>query len=193
MKRYIVMLIIVLFGTYTLYANAEEGSVEITMPEEAVISFAYAKVADVENGSYVLKEEYKESGVDLNQLGSAKEMEEAIQRLQQFHTKENFVQTGESGNVKIPDLEEGVYLIESLSSDEYQISPMLVAVPAWDVEAGEMSYDISVTPKMEKIPKSVQTGDGSNTNIFSVFFVVSLIIVAILSCQKYFTCGRISE
>lgn len=193
MKRYIVMLIIVLFCTYTMYADAEEGNVEIVLPKEAEISFACSKVADIENGNFVLEEAYMKSEVDLSQLNSAKDMKEAIQKLQQFSTKENIIQTSESGNVIISDLEEGVYLIESVSSDSYQIPAMLVTVPAWNEEAETISYDISVTPKMEKISESVQTGDDSYIDIFSVFFIISLIIVAILSCQKCFQCGRIAK
>lgn len=175
MKRDIVMLIIVLFCTYTMYADAEEGSIEIVVPVEEDISFTYSKVADIENGNYILEMAYEESGIDLNQIGTAKEMEEAIGKLEACSADKIPIAVGEDGSLKAMKLEAGVYLVEGISEGNYKIPGVLVTVPTWSEELEETSYEITVIPKLETTPKTVETGDKSNVGVFVALFGISLL------------------
>lgn len=193
MKRYLFMLMIVLFLTYTLYADAEEGSIKVILPDDVVTEFRCSKVADLEDGVYVLTEAYEKSKVPINELGTAKETEKAIEKLQQCQTTETDVITVQNGSGEISGLEEGMYLVEGAFCDDCEIAAMLVCIPTCDETTGEMSYDITAWPKVEKTPEEVETGDGIGIYTFSVFLIISFIIVVRLSCHKHFKCGRISE
>ena len=193
MKKYVIMLIAVLICTYTMCADAKDGSVNIVMPASEKITLTYSKVADVINGEYVLKEEYEESGVCLNDLKTAKETERAIQQLQPLCKDKTLVTNKEDGGYLISNLEEGVYLIEGAEGVENYIPPTLVTIPTVDTDTKQVLYDITVIPKIEICTEPVESGDYNNLYFLSVIFAISLIIVAILSCQKSFGYGRMTE
>lgn len=132
----------------------EKGSIEIELTDggeniskEGVV-FRYAKVADIKDGQYVLKEQYKNCGVDLNQISYAKELDEAAEKLSYYGESDGDCITNEEGIAKIEDLDVGVYLLYVSEQKNYEkVMPVLIAVPTWEEEEGMMLYNVKVFPK----------------------------------------------
>ena len=132
----------------------EKGSIEIELTDggenisKEDVVFRYAKVADIKDGQYVLKEQYKNCGVDLNQISYAKELDEAAEKLSYYGESDGDCITNEEGIAKIEDLDVGVYLLYVSEQKNYEkVMPVLIAVPTWEEEEGMMLYNVKVFPK----------------------------------------------
>lgn len=154
----------------TTVEQKESGSITIELEDGKVgtlksdVEFSYVKVAEVVDGSYILTDDFKESNVDLNQLKYAKDLEEAAKTLCSYSAKADAkVYTDDSGMAVIKDLDTGVYLLHVTGQNQYDIiTPILVSIPMWDEEEGQMQYDITVIPKHSPKPsESPKTGDES--------------------------------
>lgn len=172
MKKLLPILIALLAGLYAFPVFAAEGSIQITLPEEL-------------KGIYVY---YTEEGED-----------------------SRTVIVDEKGIASITGLKEGMYQIEIPNGLGYEFNPISVHVPSWSEEEQKMLYDISVIPKYihnveppkeepkeppkEEPPKteSPRTGDESNERIYIGLGIISLIIVAIMTCHNRFKCGRMTQ
>lgn len=70
------------------FDNSQEGSIQIQMSNQETgeamsgISFRISKVASIENGKYILSDEYKDSGVDFSSIKDSKDVEQAIKKLE---------------------------------------------------------------------------------------------------------------
>ncbi|MBS6521050.1 MAG: hypothetical protein KH359_10525 [Clostridiales bacterium] len=156
----------------------EQGSIHIKLTdgEEGTnkqnVVFSYAKVADWNDGTYEVTEQFSASGVDLEQIETAVQMEEAAFEFSTLMKEEDgSVMTDEQGETEISGLKTGVYLLTVKDQADYEeIVPFLVAVPTWNEYNKEMLYDIEVLPKHTPIPKepeeSVKTGDSSHGVIY---------------------------
>ncbi len=104
----------------------EKGSIEIELTDggenisKEDVVFRYAKVADIKDGQYVLKEQYKNCGVDLNQISYAKELDEAAEKLSYYGESDGDCITNEEGIAKIEDLDVGVYLLYVSEQKNYE-------------------------------------------------------------------------
>ncbi len=142
-----------------------QGSVHIVLTDGKTgsgkegIRFFCAKVADVEDGGYVLLDAYRDSGVDLDAIENSDDLDAAAKTLAEYGDSGRSVQTGQDGEATIEDLEVGVYLLTAEDTESYDtVSPVLIAVPTWDGQEGEMRYDVSVEPKHTPKPD-----EGRNT------------------------------
>lgn len=130
------------------------------------VSLALTKVADVENGEFKLKESFKASEVDLNNIQNTNELDVAASKLSKTVTSDNadkILTTDEEGVAKAEKLEIGVYLIYATDTKAYEdITPSLVSIPTFDDESGNMVYDIEVLPK-HTAPS--QPGTQENTQV----------------------------
>lgn len=159
------------------------------------VSLAIVQVADVINGQFVLTDEYKNAKVDLNNIQTVKELEEAAKKLQSVQTKQKqVVTTDEAGIASLPELPVGVYLIYAADIAKYDtITSALVSIPTFDEEAGMMDYDIEIYPKHIPISenttvKPVKTGDDSPFALYTVISVTALLVIAgagVLYLKKY--------
>ena len=171
---------------------------EHNRPKENVV-FNVTKVADVVDGKFVLKEKYAATGIDLNNLETANEMEEACKKMQQFSSKDIEVVTNKEGIAKVKDLSVGVYLLYATDIAEYEyVSPSLISIPTWDELEKMMKYDVETHPKHTEIigsiktntPKNfsenVKTGDSSNYMKWMYLFSAATIgILSILVCKLH--------
>ncbi len=161
-----------------------KGYIEVVLPEGAQgITLSYAKVAELE---------------ELNEASATKLLQEGIEY-------EESITVRDKNTVQITDLEEGVYQIQAFADAEYEFMPSLVSVPFWNEEEKEMQYHLTVIPKytrhvevQEIVPTTIvetspKTRDAANTEIYSIFGVISFIIVMIISCHNRFKCGRMSH
>lgn len=139
---------------------AKEGCITIVLPKGSdAAKFSYSKVGDMVQGEYVLLEEYAKSGLDLNHLETAKELQQAAEILKRYSKQGGIVTVGEDGVARIEGLEVGVYLIDDYGDSSYEIVPTLLYLPTWQETEEEMLYDILLEPKMEHVRTTPQTGD----------------------------------
>lgn len=175
-----------------VFASADEnriGSITIKLQDTAEhlsrkdVSLALVQVADVEDGRFRLKEEYTLSGVDLNEVRSANELEIAAEKLVRITDNEDqILTTDEYGVANAEQLPVGVYLIYATDIKNYEnITPFLVSIPSFDDEKGVMQYDVEVMPKHASLPHQElqslpQTGFENKALEYGVLSVIFLVI-----------------
>lgn len=152
----------------------KQGNVEITLPQKESVTICFTQVGKMKQGEFELEFPFKKSGINLNVLRTALQLEEAAEELRPYAKEGFLVQTNEEGNAVVENLDEGVYLLNSIeSANGYTMLPTLLFLPTWDEVEGKMLYDITVVPKYgEKRP---QTGDSTELGDF-----LSIIVAAIL-------------
>lgn len=144
------------------------------------IKITVQKVASVEQGEYVLVDEYKESAVDFTTIENANDLQNAAQILQKVEAKkENTKETDSQGKVLFEKLEVGVYLIAAEDSESYDtVTPTIVAIPTWDETEGDMLYDLVIEPKHtakpDKTQNAPQTGLEDHTRIYVIVMICCL-------------------
>lgn len=152
----------------------ETGNIEIELTDgeegtskEGVV-FQYSKVAEIDDGQYKLVDQYKGSGIDLNAIEYAEELDKAAEKLSYYKASDGICKTNANGIAQIKNLKTGVYLLHVSDQKNYEeITPVLIAVPTWGEEEGTMLYDVKVYPKHSPLPKesenmaqeTVKTGD----------------------------------
>lgn len=140
------------------------GSIEIELTDgeegtskEGVI-FHYSKVAEIVDGQYELVEQYKGSGIDLNAIEYAEELDEAAEKLSYYKASDGVCKTHANGIAQMKNLPTGVYLLYVSDQKNYEeITPVLIAVPTWGEQEGTMLYDVKVYPKHTPLPKDTET------------------------------------
>lgn len=139
------------------------------------IRFYCIRVADIEQGEYVLNEEYSQSGIDLKSIENADQLDTAAASLAKVTSEGSEAMTDDLGYAVFEDLDVGVYLIKAEDNASYDaVTPTLVAVPTWDEEAGEMSYDITVVPKhtpRPDTPETTNTAPQTNLNDHTAIYL----------------------
>lgn len=206
-KKWLPLILTTLLRSLPVYANEnialpddlenisqEQGSIEIELTDGGVgttkegVIFEYAKVADVVDGEYELLDTYQESGIDLNAIDTAIQLEEAAIELSAYKTSDGNCVTDKNGKALIKDLEVGVYLLYASDDTRYDdITPLLIAIPTWGEQEGDMLYDVKVIPKHTPVPpgeiitntpdgndEGVKTGDQVNgALILSTIFLIA--------------------
>ena len=176
------------------------GSIEIELTDgeegtskEGVI-FHYSKVAEIVDGQYELIDPYKGSGIDLNAIEYAEELDEAAEKLSYYKALDGICKTNANGIAQMKNLQTGVYLLYVADQKNYEeITPVLIAVPTWGEQEGTMLYDVKVypkhtplskdteTPKSETI-KPVKTGDSQDVSglVVSIGLAAGIVVGIIL-------------
>lgn len=200
------MMVLILVHSCTVLAAEKEniGSIKIELTEGAIgtskenVVFEYQKVADLRGGYYYLLEEYDKLDIDLNELEYADQLDEAARELSKHITAEGQAVTDEDGEAFITDLEIGVYLLKVSDKARYEeVTPVLIAIPTWNEEAGDMDYHLTVIPKHSpnqpgtiitdtpSIPgEGVNTGDDNNVIAACVLTVVSGFMILMISKKR---------
>lgn len=190
MKKCLPLLAAIVACLCPIHAFAASGNIEIQLTEkEQGERISCSKVGDMVNGMFVLEEAYEESGVDLNHLSTASQLEMAARTLQQYVRSGTIVTIDAEGKAVLPNLEEGVYLIRLMEQGKKEMLPTLVFLPTWEEEA--MQYDITVVPKCSVWGDAPKTGDNCEKGGYGGILLISFIIVVGLSCHNRFKCDRI--
>lgn len=136
-----------------------QGSIQVTLTEgktgtkNSGIKVICQKIAAIENGEYILLEDYKESGIDFSSVGTAEDLKNAAEAIKKTEknpetTTKVKKTTDQNGTALFTELEVGVYLISTEDTETYDtVTPTLIAVPTWNESSGEMDYDVTVYPK----------------------------------------------
>lgn len=148
------------------YENTEErGSISVELTEgrkgtsRENVEFSCTKVGEIFQGKYILKDDFFSSGVNLNEIESAKDLEEAAEKLAKLNiSAEKVLRTDKNGKLCFQDLPVGVYFLEATDATQYEkITPFLINIPTFDEKENEMIYDIRVIPKHEPEPGKITT------------------------------------
>lgn len=155
----------------------KQGNVEIALPQKERITICFTQVAKMKQGEFELEFPFEKSGVNLNVLRTAKQLEEAASELATYAKEGFLVETDEEGTAIIGNLDEGVYLINSMESESGEaMLPTLLYLPTWDEVEGEMLYDITIVPKYgEAGPK---TGDETSFDGLIGTLIISAVFLA---------------
>lgn len=176
-----------------------KGSISVELTEgrkgtsREKVEFSCTKVGEISKGEYVMKDEFSASGIDLNAIESAKDMEEAAEKLAALDfSAEKVLLTDKDGKLCFQDLPVGVYFLEATNTAKYEkVTPFLISIPTFDEAEGEMNYDIKVIPKHEpepgrittdspKRPGAPQTGlDSPILKYFAGALIIVLLLVAL--------------
>ena len=167
-----------------MVTEASVGDVKIVVAENE-FEFAYSKVAEYKNGRFVLLEPYENLGVDLNQIRNSQDLKSVIEKISTYKLENKLRVKTENQIANINNLEEGVYLIEGIANQKYQIPSSLISIPSW--ENGEMIYQLSVFPKIQENVEVVETGDTTQITFLIILCMISLLIVLCLSCVFFRT------
>lgn len=139
------------------------GSIKITLTDgksgtsKEGVELSCLKVAEIENGEYVLNEGYDNLGVNLNDIKNASELEAAATKIADVAGNGTLLTTDMNGVTTFDDLGVGVYLITATNAQNYDdVTPFLIGIPTWSDEKGDMIYDLEVTPKHTPKPEKTQ-------------------------------------
>lgn len=138
---------------------SSSGSLKIRLSDtkknnskEGVI-FSLSKIANIEDGTYKVKDNYSNVEIDLNNIKTANDLELAAELFKEVVVTDNTMKTNASGECSIEDLEVGVYLVYAKNIAGYDdITPFIVSVPHWNENDG-MIFDLEVIPKHTEIIK----------------------------------------
>ena len=118
------------------------------------VEFSISKIADIKDGLYKVKEDYKGVDVDLNNIKTANDLELAAELFKKVAKTDNIMKTNANGECNIDDLDVGVYLVYAKNIANYDnITPFIVSIPSWNETDKSMSYDIQVIPKHTEVVK----------------------------------------
>lgn len=191
-------------GTALVAEESEKlGSVTIMLedtkyerPKENVV-FNVTKIADVENGEFVLDEAYEELNINLNTIKTASEMEEVCEILKPIASEGLKTVTDKNGIAIVKNLPVGVYFIHATDIADYEyISSFLVSVPTWNEVEKRMEYDVDTIPKHAEIigtikteiprdfAEGVHTGDATDVLIWMILFVIALFVIFAMGRRK---------
>lgn len=162
--RYIVLLVLALTVLWTgqkeVSADTEQGSITVHLNELGTpkndVKFSVYRVGswNGSEGKWTLDESLAGSGVVLDKITNAEELESAAKALiatgslEAYKTAEG--QTDSSGSMLLSGLSWGVYLLEQKSGEDTYgtVAPFLVNIPSFDQDGNRIS-DLTVTPKAQ--------------------------------------------
>lgn len=175
MKKYLALCLAAIVMFCPMKALAATGNMKVQLPKDVAEAVTCTKVGNMVNGIFVLEDGYEESQVNLNELKTARELEEAADILMKYERSGNIFPLDEEGNVLIQDLEEGVYLIHGYGETKKEISPTLVFLPTWMEKEKELQYNITVVPKYSEL--APDTGHNSPEWLYGGLLTMSALIL----------------
>ena len=208
-RKLIKILSVVMCLLFQISANAmasagNTGTITVRIPSDngeniENIKVTINKVADIVEGQYVLRSDYENTGVDINEIDGGESYKNAADIfLKAAKNKDGKIEkyTDKNGEATIKDLEEGVYIISVKESKEIgEFSTAIISIPQFDEITGSMEYNIicepkrSVdTPKIETPPKTKappKTGDNS-----SIYVVGTLLLCSASTIILYTVLGK---
>lgn len=156
--------------------SAQKGSIVISLEDFGTpmqnVEFRCYQVGNMGQGpqlEWELVPELNRANVNLNALGTAKDLRAAAQELQkaveiQKLSGEEAI-TDTAGIVRWQDLPAGVYLLVQSSTAEYgRCEPFLVAIPYVD-DSGEWSYQIEASAKGAPLESPTPSGEPNITPV----------------------------
>ena len=162
------------------------------------VEFALYRVGTMENGEWLLTEEFGDSGVSLQDntaSGRRNQAEKLLNYALEQHITGTLKKTDESGTAVYDGLDEGLYMSAQTEQFVYQdksvfiSSPSLISIPS--ETNGEVTYEVIIEPKSErktqeppketpKSPEKVKTGDESAVGVYGILLLICAGVVGSL-------------
>lgn len=144
--------------------SKKRGNISITLndTEDHVskenVVLGIVKIANENAGQYDLLEPYTNSGIEINYIETTAELNDAALQLVDFVDQPDLkITTDDNGTALAGDLEVGVYLIYPIELSSYDhITPIIIAIPTFDDDEGQMKYDIHLEPKHYPVLSNIQ-------------------------------------
>lgn len=148
---------------FPVQAAQESGNLTLCLKnKEHSVEFALYRAAEIVNDQYRLVGPFAQTGVDLNHLEHASEVEECAAILYECISGGNM--PADAGGITADGklqltLENGLYLVVQVvhEDDKLEVSPFLLSVPLWDQEKGEWAYQVTAYPKSEEVKPEPET------------------------------------
>lgn len=196
---FVIMCLMFICTLNVMAYGSNTGSITVKIPpleDESVenIEISINKIADIVEGEYVLRSDYKDVNVDLNSIDSGESYKKAADTfLKATLGKENQIHlyTDKNGEAAAKNLEEGVYIVSSKADEKIgELSTAIIDIPHWNEVSNVMEYNIVCEPKRNgdtpKINTPPKTGDDIEIYVPAIMFVLStLIIISAVSCKKH--------
>lgn len=185
--------ILLLLCFCTRVANASSGNITVKFLGGVDSKILYLKVATMYNGEWQLDEEFKNCQVDLNVVKNGGQLSEAAEKME-LYVHENQIALNESekndlnNHVCVEQLEKGLYLVMMEENDRFIMSPTLVALPGWTGE--EMSYDVTVVPKIAEKNIAPKTGWNSKEGMYAGVVGTAFAIIVLGLKGKHHGCSK---
>lgn len=93
-------------------------------------------------------------------------------------------------------LSTGKYLIQIPDTEKFTFDEFTIQLPMWEEEEHKMIHDATVIPKyIEHVKNEIppDTGDSLDGKEYIGLGMISLVIIAIMTCHNRFKCGRMSR
>lgn len=197
-NRIIFGLIAVLLTGNKVYASEinenHKGTIIIeckNSAQEIKSKFLCDKIADLENGTYIMRPGYVDKNLDINGIHTADELKKLVESIDQCENEKTLIQYADrEGKVRFEHLEAGIYFVRNENTKEKQMVPILVSVPMWDEAKQIMSQEVTVIPKYTKrfsnhTKQPVKTGDDKKS-LIKVMLLCLISFGAIQSTRTYF-------
>ena len=151
--------------------EAKGGSISIELEDggektsKEGVEFSYAKVAGIKEGEIV--NAVYPAHIVIDESNSAEEVHRAALEIEKsIQSWDGAVRTDSLGKAVIQGVSEGLYLIAMTDQEAYdEVQPILITIPFWNEEQGNMEYDITVIPKHE--PTTLENPKAPQTNLES--------------------------
>ncbi len=167
-----------------------KGSIIIeSEKQEGRQKFLCDKIADIEDGEYVMEQEYAQN--NLNNINTSEELKKIIESINPCIKSKTIVQYADKeGKVRFENLQTGVYFVRTEGMNAPKMMPVLVSIPMWDELEKTMEYDVTVVPKYvqkETVKRNhpAKTSDGSRGNLMKMIGLCFLSFIAIYSIKLY--------
>ena len=146
-----------------------------------------SKVADIVEGEYVLRPNYKDLNIDINNIESAESLKNVSDMLAKCNNIDAYtIVTDKHGEGKFENLEEGIYILTAEAKDGFkEISATMVKLPFYDESTNNFEYNIICEPKivLDK-PDSPKTGDNMDVTVYVISVLASIALIASISIQR---------
>ncbi len=133
--------------------------------QETTSKFLCDKIADLENGSYLMRPGYTDREINLNCDYTAEELKEISESIDPREKSTTIIKYPNSkGEVRFEHLDEGIYFVRKEEKNGKTMIPVLVSLPMWDENKQDMRYEATIVPKYAEKnfleqKQSVKTGD----------------------------------
>lgn len=158
------------------------GSITIQNQFQEKVEINVAKIAEIQNGSYILKTEYSDIGIDLNEIHEEQDLVNVAIRIEKMQPCDKIAVTNYNGELIASDLTPGVYIVYSLENKaEGKTIPSIVSIPTWNGKKERMDYHVELfmkhIPITEDSPEIPETGDHSQVGKYVALSMISLLVV----------------
>lgn len=164
---------------------AAGNRMEVQIPADLKATILCAKVGEKVQSEYVLLEAFQDSGINLNHLHTAKEIQRAADKLSNYIEEGAVVPVDSNGCGVLEPLEDGVYLLKCQSETKNDMLPILIYLPAWSEDEGFWCPEVTVIPKLCKDKEIPDTGWDTNEMIYLALFSLSFGIIIKCYVKKH--------